>query len=263
MCQDEGVARLRPAMGTLVAIEAWAADSAGAGRAVAAGFAAIRLAEALWHPTRPDSDLADLNRARSGQRVMVNANTVTLLRLSRELCVSSDGRFEPALPRRGSILHWLPVGRRAVLVQRHAYVDLGGIAKGYAIDLAVAALRRAGANSGLVNAGGDLRAFGRKRWPVLMRLGGQATLALELRDCALAASDATATNRPREHRGYYPGQGSERLQSTGVAAVVAPTAGLADALTKVVMFAAPAMSAQILARFRARTVGGPVYPGRT
>lgn len=247
---------MRPAMGTWVAIEARAKDRALADHAVAAAFAAMRRAEALWHPTRPDSDLARLNRARADQRLMVNAWTAALLRISRELCASSGGRFEPALPGGGSILHWLPVGRCAVQVQRRARVDLGGIAKGYAIDLAVAALRRAGASSGLVNAGGDLRVFGRERWPVMLRLGGKAIQELELRDCALAASDPTTTSRPSEHRGYYPGRHGGRCLPPVATAVMAPTAALADALTKVVMFAAPALSARILTHYSARAIRG-------
>lgn len=39
-------------------------------------------------------------------------------------------------------------------------VDLGGVAKGYAVDQAVEALKEAGLTGGLVNAGGDIRGFG-------------------------------------------------------------------------------------------------------
>ncbi len=52
-------------------------------------------------------------------------------------------------------------------------VDLGGIAKGYAIDRAIEAMIDAGADGGLVNVGGDLRCFGAdedgKPWPVKIR----------------------------------------------------------------------------------------------
>lgn len=47
-------------------------------------------------------------------------------------------------------------------------ITLGGIAKGYAIDLAVDKLKEAGVESGLVNAGGDLRGFGEKEWKVAL-----------------------------------------------------------------------------------------------
>ena len=48
----------------------------------------------------------------------------------------------------------------AVKLSPDARVDLGGIAKGYAIDLAVEAMRQAGVEGGLVDVGGDLRIFG-------------------------------------------------------------------------------------------------------
>ena len=48
----------------------------------------------------------------------------------------------------------------AIRFRRRLTIDLGGIAKGFAVDCAVAALKRAGVQAGIVNAGGDLRAFG-------------------------------------------------------------------------------------------------------
>jgi FAD:protein FMN transferase len=238
---------MRPALGTLVAIEARAADPPAAESAVAAGFGAIAAADLLLHPTRPGSDLARLNRAGPGQRLPVHASTLAVLRLSRELCTLSGGLFDPALPGHGSIMHWQPAGRGAIRVRRRAFVDLGGIAKGYAVDLAVAALWRAGAHGGLVNAGGDLRAFGAESWPVALRLAGTATRTLELRELALAVSDPAATARPSEHQGYYCG-GRTRSGSARAAAVIAPSAALADALTKVLMYAPGARAARVLAR---------------
>ena len=263
MCQEHTVARLRPALGTLVAIEARARDKALAEWAVEAGFEAIRAIESRLHPTRPGSDLARLNRAGPGQRLPVHPSTVAILRLCRELRLGSSGLFEPALPGRGSIMHWLPVGPSAVVVRRRACVDLGGIAKGYAVDLAVEALRGAGASNGLVNAGGDLRVFGPRARPIWLRAGTGAARELLLQDCALAGSDPDAPGRPPEHRGYYaPGRKSYG-QPSGAIAVLAPSAAVADALTKVLMQAAPALSVAILARYRARAARTLPWSART
>ncbi len=64
-------------------------------------------------------------------------------------------------------------------------LDFGGIAKGYAVDLAVARLRELGIGSAIVNAGGDLRAFGRhgdRPWRVAVRKPGGGTIGtLEVR----------------------------------------------------------------------------------
>ena len=238
-------------MGTLVAIEARSPDAALAERAINAAFDVIHNVESLLHPTRAGSDLARLNRAAAGCQLPVHPWTVSLLWRSRELCARSGGLFEPALPGAGSIMHWFPAGACAVVVRQHAHVDFGGIAKGYAVDLAVAVMRRAGIRHGLINAGGDLRVFGDLPWPVIIRTGDSA-MALELRNCALATSDPGCKHRPSEHRGYYTGGPDPRRQSPRPASVVAPTAAIADALTKVLMFAAPARSAQLLVRYGAR-----------
>jgi FAD:protein FMN transferase len=52
---------------------------------------------------------------------------------------------------------------------QEAWTDPGGVVKGYAIDLAVDALKKAGIRSACVNAGGDLRAFGETAFPAGIR----------------------------------------------------------------------------------------------
>jgi len=252
MCQEHTVARLRPALGTLVCIEARAATEVLAERAVTAGYGAIGAVERRLHPTRPGSDLARLNRAGPGRRLPVHPTTVAILQLCRELYRESSGRFEPALPGRGSVMHWLPAGPAAVIVRRRACIDLGGIAKGYAVDLAVEAMRHAGATSGLVNAGGDLRVFGPGASPIWLRKSSGAAHELLLQDCALAASDPAAPDSPPEHRGYYAGRKHGAGRRFAAVAVLAPSAAVADALTKVLMQAAPARAAAMLARYHAR-----------
>jgi thiamine biosynthesis lipoprotein len=119
-----------------------------------------------------------------------------------------------------------------------------GIAKGYAVDRAIAALRRAGVTSGWVNAGGDLRAFGALTLSVARRdadgfigpLGG-------LREAALA----TSTVRDRA-TARFPGLilgAHGHTPATGVWSVLARNAWRADALTKVAALA-PAASRQPL-----------------
>ena len=61
---------------------------------------------------------------------------------------------------------WLEIQGCSVRLLGPTVIDLGGIAKGFAVDQAVAAMRRAGAARGLVNAGGDLFGFGPGTWTV-------------------------------------------------------------------------------------------------
>src|SRR5439155_21847017 len=80
-------------------------------------------------------------------------------------------------------------------------IDRGGIAKGFAVDEAVTELQRHGIRSGLVNAGGDLRAFGRREQQVHLRHPACLDKIVPLRpltDCALATS-ATYFSRKKWH----------------------------------------------------------------
>jgi thiamine biosynthesis lipoprotein len=81
-------------------------------------------------------------------------------------------------------------------------VDLGGIAKGYAIDKAVEAMQACGAIGGMVDIGGDIRCFGtpakgKEHWLIGLQdpnetkdgLGeSEPLLVLKLTDAAIATS---------------------------------------------------------------------------
>jgi thiamine biosynthesis lipoprotein len=140
------------------------------------------------------------------------------------------------------------------MCHRPVWLDLGGIAKGYAIDRAIGALAGAGCSAGLVNAGGDLRVFGACSETILLRRSGSVCEPLVLQSSALAASDREAPGRPSEHRGYYRrgGRGATRRY----AAVLAPEAAIADALTKCVLLGTNAQAAHALQAFGAVEVTG-------
>jgi thiamine biosynthesis lipoprotein len=125
---------------------------------------------------------------------------------------------------------------QAVRLIREVRVTLDGIAKGYAVDLAIRALRCGGVRLGWVNAGGDLRAFGALTLPVQRREADGSLRALgRLRDAAIA----TSVVRPRAGC-RFPGRllhvNGER-PALGAFSVLARYAWRADALTKVAALA--------------------------
>jgi thiamine biosynthesis lipoprotein len=137
-------------------------------------------------------------------------------------------------------------------------IDLGGIAKGFAVDRAVDALRRHGATAGTVNAGGDLRIFGSAGEPVLVRRPDASGCFLPL---TVLHDSALATSAPyfaaRRIGGHLcapvidPRNGRPSRQSISVT-VQARTCLLADALCKAVWLAGASGAVQILRRHRAR-----------
>jgi thiamine biosynthesis lipoprotein len=245
--------RLRVGMGTLVAIHATADTRQHALVGIDGAFAAIYRVERLMHPTRAGSDLLAIREAACGRPVTIHAWTWDVLMLSRRLHEATQGAFDPCLPESAGRLPDLEFAApRRVVARAPLQIDLGGIAKGFAIDRAVTALRDSGCRSGLVNAGGDLAVFGDHACSVIIRDAAGCGGAVELRDAALASSEVCGTARPSEHRGYYHGASQRRILS-GAVSVSAGSAAVADALTKCLL-AEQSGSAALLEAFGARRV---------
>ena len=244
LCPERGpeggavLRRMRVALGTLVVIEARAAAVEQARAALEAAFAALEEVAARMDPARPSSDLARLAAAGTDRSVPIDPLTHRVLGFAQRLSERSEGIFDPCLPERSGRIADLalsnPRGAPAASCRVPLLLDLGGIAKGFAVDRAVASLRAGGCSAGLVNAGGDLRVFGAQALPLLLRHAGRVRGALELQDAALAVSERRAAGAPPGHRGYYsrvPGA----MHARRYAAVRAADAMSADALTKCVL----------------------------
>lgn len=179
--------QVRYVMGTTATVKAWAPASATAAGAVEAAYAAFDRVDSLMSTWRDDSVLSSLNRAGAGQWVTVGPEVMQVLQQARRVSLASQGAFDPtvlplvrlwgfrggevAVPdstRLASVLntvdyHLLELeedSHRARLLKEGMAVDLGGIAKGYALDSAAEAMRRSGALGGTIDLGGNILAFG-------------------------------------------------------------------------------------------------------
>jgi thiamine biosynthesis lipoprotein len=146
-------------------------------------------------------------------------------------------------------------------------VDLGGIAKGYAVDRAVLTLRDAGMEQIIVNAGGDLRVAGPERCSVDVRHPQSPSLSgcgLELQTASLATSAAYFSRSMHQGREVSalvnPVSGAAYVGSRSVS-IVAADCMTADALTKIVLFGSLQRAQEALSRFAAQAyVLGPDLP---
>jgi thiamine biosynthesis lipoprotein len=252
------VQRLRPALGTWVAIEAIARTRVEAAAGIEAAYAAVAEIERQLHPQRQGSELERINSAAARTRVSIHPTTWWLLQLAQLLHSLSDGMFDPCLPSATGRLCDLTLSPRGetspwALCRVPLALDLGGMAKGYAVDRAVEALQDAGCESGLVNAGGDLRVRGRSV-TILLRHADGACSPVTITDEALAVSDLDAGQRPAEHHGYYSRCGPVRFVRR-YAAVAAARAVIADALTKCVLLSGEHCAARALQALDARCIG--------
>ena len=259
---------VRPHFGTLVEVRV--DDARDPNQATEAAFAAIARVERLMSCHDPASELSRLNREAHLNPVQVDPWTYEVLRLSLEFFRASDGLFDCAIGARQVATERLParsrdacdahassadielVEPRHVRYRKRLYVDLGGIAKGFAVDRAIEALRGAGACSGVVNAGGDLRAFGPQTEPVHVRLPANAGLVHvgALREAAMATS-ITDTDPPLGLPLLDP-RGALK-PAAQLVSVFAGDCVVADALTKVVALEREGV-ARILERYGARAL---------
>ncbi len=226
-------------LGTFVKIIS-AVDTSAA--CVDAAFAEIELVDKLMSPKATGIDITKIKDARSGEVVELHDYTAEVIRVAESIIASSGGAFDifvgPADSPRVQIA-W--ISAKQIRVDVPGLVDLGGIAKGFAVDRALKILREGGAAWALVDAGGDAAAFGRPqrysiRHPLL---DGQSIGALEFSDCALATSSPQFTREvSRERVQHHLFDPAERVFGPvdRSATVLAKSCMIADALTKVVYF---------------------------
>jgi len=128
-----------------------------------------------------------------------------------------------------------------VRFRRGLTIDLGGIAKGFAIDCAIGALRNANVEAGVVNAGGDLRVFGLQEEAVRIRSPlnpNRSAGMVALKNRALATS-ATYFSRRKSggqmRSALIDGQTQQPIVDDVSVTVAANDCMTADALTKIVV----------------------------
>ncbi len=204
--------RARPLLGTLVEV-------GGPGLGIEAAFEVIARVQACMSRFDAASDIGRFNAMAAPGTIDIDPWTAEVLATAAELQQASTGLFDISL---GSGPEgWRCEGLRLHKLAPQVRLDLGGIAKGFAVDRAIDALRAQGDRSGWVNAGGDLRVFGDIELPIRLRDEAEGGV----RKFGSLADGALATS----------------CFGTGAhVSVVAPTCLWADALTKVIAVTAQA-----------------------
>lgn len=219
-------------------------------------FAEIEKVQQLMSFHDPKSDLSRLNQYGFDRAVRVDPLTYAVLLRAQRLFYASQGLFDCSIA--NTLVNWalLPnhlqqnyidgtIYSQADLLLLNDYfvqftqpilLDLGGIAKGFAVDLAIHSLKRSGIKNAVVNAGGDLRVLGQIAEEIVIRspkhlqnfhrLGALANGAL--------ATSASYFSKTEDGNALVNPFNRQALDSEHSFSVIAPTAYVADALTKVV-----------------------------
>ena len=193
------------------------------------------------------TDYVRLSETGVGDVVKVDVRTAEVLHLALGLQRESAGAFDPE--RRGPPRHdtvaadaqpaWSLEDERTVRICRRAAVDLDGIAKGYAVDRAIAGLRARGI-AATVNAGGDLRTTRLRSEPLFVRCDTQRGGLVSLGRLTTGAFASSQSRVGQDRDSALASAGIDDRRTGGrrvpqvVVGVAAPSCAMADALTKVV-----------------------------
>ena len=252
-------------MGTVVEITVANRSEELARSAIADGMSEFQRIDDLMSSYKPDSTVSKVNQTGSAAKVPVGEEVYRVLREAVAISGASGGAFDPTIwpvsqlwgfDRGGSIpipellTNKLPmVGYKNVIFDDSAFsvgfksngmgLDLGAIAKGWAIDRAMEKLMARGIRKAIIDAGGDLRVIGTRPGKDFWRIGvqhprdpGALIFTFELRDTAIVTSGDYerffVADGVRYHHILNPltGQPARSCQSV---TVLAPTASEADA----------------------------------
>jgi thiamine biosynthesis lipoprotein len=282
LAQAEWFQREEAIMGTRVAVELWSENRSEAERAMEAVIAEMRRTDELMSTYKPESQLSQVNAHAHQRPVPVDPDIIEVIERSFDVSRMSGGAFDITYasvgylydfrahqkPTDAQIAAALPgVDYRKVQVDRDAHtvrflregvrIDLGGIAKGYAVDRAIQHLRDLGIRHAMVNAGGDTRLLGDRRgkpWMVGIRdprSAGRVVMRVPLADEAISTSGDYERYFEEDgvlyHHILVPATGRS-ARGVRSATVIGPDATLTDGLSTTLFVLGVERGMQLIAR---------------
>jgi len=209
-------------MGVQVGLTVYAPTKAVADEACRAAFARVAQLEDAMSDYRPDSELMRLCAQAGGPPVPVSRDLFAVLSQGHDLAERSGGAFDVTVGpcaqlwrgarKSGRLptdeewqavsrlvgwqkMHLDPDAQTVQLAEAGMRLDLGGIAKGYALDQALVALREHGVTRALAVAGGDIAVGdpppGRKGWRIYVWQAAKGKRRLIVSNCGVSTSGDT------------------------------------------------------------------------
>jgi thiamine biosynthesis lipoprotein len=255
----------RDIMGTRISVELWNDDAVLVQKCMDGVFNEMHRIDELMSPWKEDSELALINRESAKHPVKVGKELFSLIEQSIKISELSGGAFDITFASVGYMYDYreairpsdeeiarnldainyrhihLDPGKTTVAFDKEGVrIDLGGIAKGYAVDNGIRILKDCGITNALVSAGGDTRLLGDKGGRPWMtgiqhpRKRPGVAVVLPLSDAAISTSGDYERffieNGERHHHIISPKTGKS-VSETISATVIGPEAIMTDALS--------------------------------
>ncbi len=269
-------------MGTAIRVELWSDNPQHAEEAIEAVMHEMRRIDDQYSPYRPDSELSRVNQLAAKEKVPISREFFALIQRALKFSRLSDGAFDVTFASVGYLYDYrkkrapsqkqidsaLPgVNYRNIklattsqsirFTQPGVRIDLGGIAKGYAVDRGIMILQDLGITHALVTAGGDTRIMGDRRgrpWLTGIRdprQGKETAVLLPLTDSAISTSGDYERYFIRDgvrfHHILSPDTGKPARGSRSVS-VLGPDATTTDALSTTVFVLGPKKGLALIER---------------
>ncbi len=206
-------------MGTAIRVELWSGDRASAESAMRAVMDVMHHVDETMSPYKPESELSRINREAASHPVSVSQEMFDLLSRSLDFSRLSEGAFDITFASAGHLYDYRQgirpsesdlarackaIGYKNLVLDRATHsvrfacpgvrIDLGGFAKGYAVDAGAALLKSRGIANAIVTAGGDSHILGDRLgrpWTIGIRdprRAGELVAVLPLKDVAVSTS---------------------------------------------------------------------------
>jgi len=206
-------------MGTAITVELLADTRERADMATASVMAEMHRIDAAMSPHRPDSELSRINALAADAPVVLSDEMYRLVERAIAFSAASAGAFDityagaghlydyragiapdaAALAAAQPLVGWRhleldPARRTLRFARKGVRIDLGGFAKGHAVDTSIAILKRLGIRHAMVAAGGDSHVLGDRGdrpWTIAIRdprREGEVVALLPLEDVSISTS---------------------------------------------------------------------------
>jgi thiamine biosynthesis lipoprotein len=268
LCNGEWFEDNQGIMGTNIHVELWSDSAQQGGDAIQAVMGEMQRINQLMSPYIETSELSELNHHACDTPITVSKELFELIALSVELAKETDGAFDITFASVGYLYNYRDkkkpekdqvenlleaINYRHIkfdvdvhsifFAHRDVKIDLGGIAKGHAVDNAIDILKKRGIKHALVTAGGDAKMLGDRRgqpWMVGIRdprHKDKQTVVLPLADIALSTSGDYERYFEQDSKRYHhilsPKTGTSAYEVQSVS-IIGQRSTLNDALSTAV-----------------------------
>jgi thiamine biosynthesis lipoprotein len=269
-------------MGTRITVELWADDKAQGQAAIEAVLAEMRRIDESMSTYKPTSEVSMVNARAAQGPLKISPELCDLLNTALDYSRVTDGAFDityasvgylydfrhhvrpgeeqirqalPGVDYRHVVLD--PAQHTVRFTQPGVRIDLGGIAKGHAVDQGIALLQKRGFEHALVTAGGDSRIIGDrfgKPWVVGIRhpdRKDEVIARIPLEDAAISTSGDYERYFDEDGMRYHhiidPGTGHSASKVRS-ATIIGPSATRTDGLSKTAFVLGPEKALEIYNR---------------